>query len=291
MSKRVLLPSIVVLSVFAWTLSLVCILASPVLAECNTKATICIAPLSNNTGEVQYNALGGAVADMLAVTLAEQKSITVVERQQLRKVLDEQKLTLAALIDPATAIRVGRLLKADHILVGGIIKQKNSFIVSIQAYEIATARLASTAQAKGKITDTVQIIDKLMKKLSKTLGIKLQPIGPEKVDKNPKASFHFAKGMGMFFAGNYDSAIVHFMKAQDLAPQLDKASYWMALCFMKNGEFKHALIELKTLLRRFPQSSLGPNVRKQITECKRHITTQPVSAPSSASVKKANDKK
>ena len=80
-----------------------------------------VAPISNNTGRGEYREVADAMTDMVMVLLAENKQAKVVERKRLAAVLREQKLSLAGLVEKETLIRVGKLLKADRIVTGGII--------------------------------------------------------------------------------------------------------------------------------------------------------------------------
>jgi TolB-like protein len=237
-------------------------------------SVICISPLNNNTGDKQYDALAEGFADMLAATLSEQKTVKVVERQRLRELLKEQKLSLLGLTDPATAVKVGRFLKADRILVGGITKPKEKLIVNVHTYETETARLISSVQTQGKATDIFPFINNLVDDLCRGLNVELKPIEPNDIDKSPNASLHFIRGLGFYYAGNIDNAIVEFMKTQDLDPTSDKAGYWVAICFMNTEEYRHALIELETLLDRFPKSPLRRDTQKKIIVCKKRILRQ-----------------
>lgn len=237
-------------------------------------SVICIAPLNNNTGNKQYDALAEGFADILATTLSEQKAVKVVERQRLRELLREQKLSLLGLTDPVTAVKVGKLLKADRIFVGGITKPKETFIINVHAYEIETARLVTSEQIQGKPEEIVSATYNLVNKLCQKLNLQLKPIDPNDIDKNPNASLHFIRGLGFYYSGNFDNAIVEFMKTQDLDSTSDKAGYWMALCFMEVNEYRHALIELEDLLVRFPKSSLRRDTQEKMTICKKHIKSE-----------------
>lgn len=190
------------------------------------------------TGDKQYDALAEGFADMLAAALSEQKTVKVVERQRLRELLKEQKLSLLGLTDQATAVKVGKLLKADRIFVGGITKPKEIFIINVHAYEIETARLVTSEQAQSKPAEIVAATYNLVNRLCKKLNVQLKTL-------DPNASLHFIRGLGFYYSGNFDNAIVEFMKTQDLDLTSDKAVYWMALCFMETNEYKHALIELE----------------------------------------------
>lgn len=246
-----------------------------VLAASSAPSTICVAPLNNNTGDDRYDALAESFADVLAVTLGDLANVTVVERQLLRKVLAEQQLSLAALTDPATAAKVGKILKADRILIGGITKLKDRLVVSVHVCEIQTSQLVTTVQAQGKATNLAPVINDLVGQLGKRLDVKLKPIDSKDLDKNPNASLHFMRGLGYYYAGHYDRAIMEFMKTQNMNPLSDKAGYFMALCFTKTGEFDHARIELSKLTKQFPRSPLRGKAQRLIDTCKKHTATQP----------------
>ncbi|MGD8566448.1 MAG: hypothetical protein PVF96_08880 [Candidatus Bathyarchaeota archaeon] len=144
----------------------------------------------------------------------------------------------------------------------------------LSLYEIETTRLVTSGQIQGKPEEIVSATYNLVNKLCKKLNLYLKPIDPNDIDKNPNASLHFIRGLGFYYSGNFDNAIVEFMKTQDLDSTSDKAVYWMALCFMEANEHKHALIELEDLLVRFPKSSLRQDTQEKITICKNHIKSE-----------------
>jgi TolB-like protein len=215
-----------------------------------------IAPLQNNTGNEQYDALAEGFADMLVAAFSDQESVKVVERKRFKDLLKEHKLSLMGLDDPVNAVKVGKLLKADQIIVGGISKPKDVLVINVHVYEIDTARLVASEQIQAQPAELVPALYSLGNRLNHKLNLQLRPIDPNDIDKNPNASVHFMRGLGFYYVGKYDNAIVEFMKTQDQDPTSDKAGYWMALCFMETKEYKHALIELEDVLKRFPDSSL-----------------------------------
>lgn len=260
-NKKIVLASILML-----------LIISKLLAKDIVPASIvCVAPLSNNTEDKQYDALAEGFADMLIAALSQQEKVKVVERQRLRELLKEQKLSLLGLTNPATAVKVGKLLEADRIFVGGITNPKEKFIINVHAYEIETARLVTSEQIQSRPEEIVPATYNLVNKLCKKLNLQLKPIDPNDIDENPNASLHFIRGLSFYYSGNFDNAIVEFMKTQDLDPTSDKAGYWMALCYMEAKEYRHALIELKVLLDRFPKSSLQQDTQEKITICKKYI--------------------
>lgn len=64
--------------------------------------------------------VGQGVADMLVTSLVRTKKFQVVERKQLGKVLAEQGLQQTAFVNPATAVKVGKLMGATHVILGKV---------------------------------------------------------------------------------------------------------------------------------------------------------------------------
>jgi len=60
----------------------------------------------------------GQVADLLTAELTGAKSLELVDRQSLGKVLRELELDLSGIVRAKDAVRVGKLLKADWFLLG-----------------------------------------------------------------------------------------------------------------------------------------------------------------------------
>lgn len=63
---------------------------------------------------------GRVVAGVVATRALAVKGWSVVEREQLSKVLMEQDLQSTSIVDPATALRLGKIVGADGILVGEV---------------------------------------------------------------------------------------------------------------------------------------------------------------------------
>lgn len=77
---------------------------------------------NNTTNGFWGDRLGEAAADEITTQLVKTGDFTVVERQQLKAVLDEQHLGLSGAVDPATAARIGKLLGVQAVVLGSITK-------------------------------------------------------------------------------------------------------------------------------------------------------------------------
>ena len=61
-------------------------------------------------------AVSDATLAQLEVALTSVKDITLLERAEVRKILADQKLSAAGLSDPATAVKLGKLLSVELFL-------------------------------------------------------------------------------------------------------------------------------------------------------------------------------
>jgi hypothetical protein len=99
-----------------------------------------VAPLTYPDGIKSIE--GALVSERLLEALAEGGFVKVVERTMLDKVLDEQKLAASGLVDPATAVRVGKLLGARGMLTGTAMDQGENLEVHVRLLNIETGEVA-----------------------------------------------------------------------------------------------------------------------------------------------------
>lgn len=64
--------------------------------------------------------VGAASADILATVLIDCEQFAVYDRQQLSKIMDEQKLGQSGAVDMSTAVQVGKLVGVDFIMYGTV---------------------------------------------------------------------------------------------------------------------------------------------------------------------------
>jgi len=65
------------------------------------------------------------LASLLEVRLSQREGIQLLERTQIDKILQEQKLSVAGLVEREQLIKVGRLLRADGLLLLSIENAKD----------------------------------------------------------------------------------------------------------------------------------------------------------------------
>jgi TolB-like protein len=84
----------------------------------NQKHTIAVVEFSDLKGNVTN--FGRFLSEELITRLYQTKKFKVIERQQLNKIIAEQKLSLMGVVDPASAQKLGRVLGVDSIVFGSV---------------------------------------------------------------------------------------------------------------------------------------------------------------------------
>jgi TolB-like protein len=106
--------------------------------------------------------LGKAVAEIIRTELIDTNRYRVVERAQINKAISEQKLQKSGLIDDKSAVELGKILGADMIVIGSMVKIGTSYTIN--------SRMVDTKTGEAKLGKNVTGNDlNLLTTLSRTL--------------------------------------------------------------------------------------------------------------------------
>ncbi len=101
------------------------------------------------------------LAQMLITDLAGRDSYRIVERAKLQEVLTELNLSKTQKIDPASALKVGRLLQAKYMIVGSYFVMAGSMQLNAHVFEVETSQTHRGVGATGKTDDFFALEQKL----------------------------------------------------------------------------------------------------------------------------------
>lgn len=87
--------------------------------QAQLKKRVAVARFEDRTGS-GYHSLGDGVADMLITALVKSGTFSVLERQELEKVIQEQQFGQSFMVTPETAPKVGQLLGVEMFVVGSV---------------------------------------------------------------------------------------------------------------------------------------------------------------------------
>jgi len=101
----------------------------------DNKATIAVLDFESVGAEEH---LGKAVAEIMRTELIGTKQYRVVERAQINKAISEQQLQRSGLIDDKSAVAIGKLIGADFIIVGSVVKIGSAYTINSRMIDIKT---------------------------------------------------------------------------------------------------------------------------------------------------------
>lgn len=161
MNRRTIRLALVAAHIVCGLVFLTCPAAAQPAAPAVAAATVPVAilPFQNRGGDAGLPRAAGApandgakVTDLLFAELVAEPALMLIEREDLRKLLDEQELSLTGLVNPAEANRVGQLTGAKMLVTGSVIRADNSLYLVAKIIGTETSRVLG-ASVKGTARD------------------------------------------------------------------------------------------------------------------------------------------
>jgi len=162
------------LSTMLRSLAVLLLLLAPSLAAAAEPPTIAVLYFDYSGKDDQMALLRKGLAQMLISDLAGSDAVRIVERDRLQEILAELKLEQSAKIDPASAGKVGKLLGARYMVLGGYFDLGGTLRVDARVVEVETGKIVSSAGVNGKVDDFLDLEQKLSGKIGEILAAQLK---------------------------------------------------------------------------------------------------------------------
>lgn len=146
-----------------------------------------------NYGGAGINYLSNALPESVSASLAELKEIKVVERRHLGNLLNEIALEQTGVIDTQGIDRIGKMAKADILILGSIAGDPENIILTLKAVDVETGKVVDAKIVKGHIS---KIFD-LSSQAARAMGalISGQGVGRLSISTNPSGADVFVDGI------------------------------------------------------------------------------------------------
>lgn len=189
--------------------------------------TLAVAYFDNNSGDAQYDPLRKGLADMLITDLVNVSALKVVERDRLNAILDELKLSQSKVVDPKSALKIGKLLSAEFVLTGGMQIQKGKLRIDARVIKVDTSAAISALAVDGPLDDFFSVEKDLVDAVLADLAVKLMPDEKSKLRRNQTQSFQafnaYSKGLDASDRGDSEEAARQFKAALAADPGYARA--------------------------------------------------------------------
>jgi TolB-like protein len=165
----------------------------------------------------QAKPLGKALAAMLMTDLSKAKSLKVVERIRLQKLLEEIQLGTGGMVDPRTAPRVGSLLGAGKIVTGNMLVAGGEKIdVNSLLTSVPTGGEVGKQEAKGLLREFFKLEKAIAFGVLRDMGIPLTKEEEETIGRYASQSYagllYYGEGLDAQDRSEWDKAIAIFQK-------------------------------------------------------------------------------
>ncbi len=120
--------------------------------------------------------IAASVTDMLSTELVNTHLFEVIERMQVKKILNEQGLQKTGITESETAVEIGKMLNIKRVVIGNVGKLGQSLVVTMKLVSVEKANIliAEKEVAKNE-DDLVRVCEVLVKKLVQALRAPAEP--------------------------------------------------------------------------------------------------------------------
>jgi curli biogenesis system outer membrane secretion channel CsgG len=157
------------------------VLVAPTVARAQAKPVVAVLYFDNNSfgkDRADYDGLGKGIADMLITDMAANPNVRVVERERIQALIVEQNLTKQGSIDPQTAIRLGKIVGAQYMIVGGFLSDsKGKLVLTARTINVETSVIANPVRLDASGDDVLGLIGKLSTKLNTEMKLPALRVG------------------------------------------------------------------------------------------------------------------
>lgn len=142
-----------------WTRCAVVLLAALIVAppaDAQPKKRVAVARFEDRTGS-GYHSLGEGVADMLITALVRSGKFTVIERQEIERVIEEQQFGSSFMVTPETAPKIGQLLGVELFVVGSVTEfgtKENNVSLGLSTFGGGVSKRTSRAVVDIRLVNT-----------------------------------------------------------------------------------------------------------------------------------------
>ena len=151
------------------------LIGAPVKAQASAPTAVVVWDFDNQTpGALQSAAstdfLKRSLSENLTVSLLQVAGLPVLERQRLKDLLAEQKVSATELADEDARVRLGRIVGAGRMVFGGYFVLGDEVQVHVRVVDTATSRVLFSDETTSSLQSVMQQVEPMNRRLARALG-------------------------------------------------------------------------------------------------------------------------
>jgi TolB-like protein len=190
--------------------------------------TVAVLYFENKGAQRNLDPLQKGIAEMLITDLSKVKSLRVVERIRMQKMMEELRFSQSGLVDDKSAPRMGRLLGANRLLKGSFFDLTSDRVrLDALVARSNTGQLDAATDITGSTKDFVRLEKELVFKVLNELKIAISDDEREAIltipTENLFAFLQYSRGLDLEDQGMYGDAAQAYAAAIAADPSFSQA--------------------------------------------------------------------
>lgn len=188
--------------------------------------TVAVLPVQVD-GDSTYQPLSRGLAEILTTDLALLERFRMVERLQVGALLGEMDLAREGRVDPATAVRMGHMLRAGRMVQGLATIPPRGTTRLEAAVVLSDGEVTAPARQDGAVKDLLRMEKRIVVEIARMLGYELSAAELQMVlengTQNLAAFLAYSRGLLAEDRGDYRTAAAYYAEAVQADPNFDVA--------------------------------------------------------------------
>ncbi|MDA3850035.1 MAG: hypothetical protein PF447_02055, partial [Spirochaetaceae bacterium] len=163
------------------------------------------------------DALALAVREMILADLSSMDFLILVEREELERILEEQRLGLSGLLDQETASEAGELLGARYLLTGSLIFTGQAVSLNLKISDTQSGRVESSISKTAHLEQSFILQEEVLEELILRWGLELSQEDRRRLSLRDNPSLqgliHLGNALDAQNKGDYQKALTYLQAA------------------------------------------------------------------------------
>ncbi|MEP0815201.1 MAG: hypothetical protein HRF49_11140 [bacterium] len=134
------------------------------------KLRVGVMQFENIAGATAFDWVGRGIQESLSSKLAALPQITVVERGQMNKLLEEQRFQMSGFTDTSTVAEAGKIMNIQKAVVGSYQVQQSKILISARVVDVESAQAENSTEVNGNVDDIFSQYNTLASDIGRKLG-------------------------------------------------------------------------------------------------------------------------
>ena len=196
---------------------------APETASSLRRQTVAVFPFTNDgvSGHERLEFLSDWLPDSLASTLQSSNQLRVVERRELTKILEEQRLGSSALASKEGRLELGKIAGAQTLIFGSFAAVADVLQISARIVDVESGVVLKSASVHGSVASARALGTDLSQQLAQDLGITVARAAQASGVTNDRALAEaelFYQGVRLEKQGEVDRAVESYRQALEIDP-------------------------------------------------------------------------